>query len=128
MAVFWRTLFYDIEGDLHFEGGVEYLHGILLDGEFHAFWANDHEAEARTIADVLELFRGRIAEFPEARIYHYAPYETTALKCLTTKHGIGEAFLDRLLRERRFIDLYAVVRGGLIGSEPNYSIKSMEAF
>jgi predicted RecB family nuclease len=66
--------------------------------------------------------------FPRARIYHYAAYEITALRRLTTKYGIGEAFLDRLLRERRFVDLFAVVRGGLIGSERNYSIKSMEAF
>lgn len=50
------------------------------------------------------------------------------MRRLTTKYGIGEAFLDRLLRERRFVDLFAVVRGGLIGSERNYSIKSMEAF
>ena len=66
--------------------------------------------------------------YPDARIYHYAPYEITALRRPTTKYGIGEAFLDRLLRERRFVDLFAVVRGALIGSEPNYSIKSMEAF
>ena len=52
----------------------------------------------------------------------------TALKRLTAKYGIGEAFLDRLLREHRFVDLYAVVRGGLLASEKNYSIKSMEAF
>ena len=70
----------------------------------------------------------RLAAYPGARIYHYAPYEITALRRLTTKYGIGEAFLDRLLRERRFVDLFAVVRGALIGSEPNYSIKSMEAF
>ena len=36
--------------------------------------------------------------------------------------------LDRLLRERRFVDLFAVVRGGLFASEPNYSLKSLEAF
>src|SRR3546814_12498502 len=59
---------------------------------------------------------------------HYASYESTALPRLTAKHGIGEAVLDRLLRERRFVDLFAVVRGALIGSEPNYSLKSMEAF
>jgi len=29
---------------------------------------------------------------------------------------------------KSLVDLFAVVRGGLIGSEPNYSIKSMEAF
>lgn len=121
-------LFYDIEGDPHFEEGLEYLHGVWFDGGFRAFWAHDHKAEARALAELLDFFRDRLTAFPDARIYHYAPYEITALRRLTTKYGIGEAFLDRLLRERRFVDLYAVVRGGLIASEPNYSIKSMEAF
>ena len=121
-------LFYDIEGDPHYEGGLEYLHGIWFDGQFQTFWAHDHDAEARALSELLAFFRARIAAYPNARIYHYAPYEITALKRLTTKYGIGEVYLDRLLRERRFVDLFAVVRGGLIGSEPNYSIKSMEAF
>jgi predicted RecB family nuclease len=121
-------LFYDIEGDPHYEGGFEYLHGVWFDGQFQAFWAHDHGAEARALADLLEFFRQRLAAYPEARIYHYAPYEITALRRLTAQYGIGEAFLDRLLRERRFVDLFAVVRGALIGSEANYSIKSMEAF
>lgn len=121
-------LFYDIEGDPHFEGGLEYLHGVWCDGQFRAFWAHDHEAEAKALDELLAFFRARLEAFPNARIYHYAAYEITALRRLTTKYGIGEAFLDRLQRERRFVDLFAVVRGGLIGSERNYSIKSMEAF
>lgn len=121
-------LFYDIEGDPHYEGGLEYLHGIWFDGQFRAFWAHDHAAEATALEALFAFFRARLEAFPKARIYHYAAYEITALRRLTTKYGIGEAFLDRLLRERRFVDLFAVVRGGLIGSERNYSIKSMEAF
>jgi uncharacterized protein len=121
-------IFYDIEGDPHHEGGLEYLHGIWCDGRFHAIWAHDHAAEAKALSELLAFFRARLDADPEARIYHYAPYEITALRRLTTKYGIGEAFLDRLLRERRFVDLYAVVRGGLIASEANYSIKSLEVF
>lgn len=121
-------IFYDIEGDPHYEGGLEYLHGVWGDGQFHAFWGHDHAAEAKALAQLLDFFRDRLATYPKARIYHYAAYEVTALRRLTTKYGMGEAFLDRLLRERRFVDLFAVVRGGLIASEPNYSIKSMEAF
>jgi predicted RecB family nuclease len=121
-------LFYDIEGDPHYEGGLEYLHGVWFDGQFQAFWGHDHVAEAAALADLLEFFRARLAAYPAARIYHYASYEITALRRLTTKYGIGEAFLDRMLRERRFVDLFAVVRGALTGSEANYSIKSMEAF
>ena len=121
-------IFYDIEGDPHFEGGLEYLHGVWFDGQFRAFWGHDHIAETAALRELLDFFRARLTVHPAARIYHYAAYEITALRRLTTKYGVGEAFLDRLLRERRFVDLFAVVRGALIGSEPNYSIKSMEAF
>ncbi len=121
-------LFYDIEGDPYFEGGLEYLHGVWFDGQFRSFWAHDHVAEAQALSGLLDFFRSRLVKYPAARIYHYALYEITALRRLTTKYGIGEAFLDRLLHERRFVDLFAVVRGALIGSGSNYSIKSMEAF
>lgn len=121
-------IFYDIEGDPYFESGLEYLHGFWSDGKFRSFWAHDHNEEAIALSTLLEFIRARLSEYPTARIYHYAAYEITALRRLTTKYGIGETFLDRLLRERRFVDLFAVVRGALIGSEPNYSIKSMEAF
>lgn len=121
-------IFYDIEGDPHFEGGLEYLHGVWFNDKFRAFWGHDHTAEAQSLSDLFDFFRAHLAAHPSARIYHYAPYEITALRRLTTKYGIGEAFFDRLLRERGFVDLFAVVRGALIGSEANYSIKSMEAF
>lgn len=121
-------IFYDIEGDPHFSGGLEYLHGVWFDGSFQAFWAHDHDAEKQALIDLFAFFAQRLAAFPKARIYHYAPYEVTALKRLTSKYGVGEALLDRLLREKRFVDLYAVVRAGLTCSEPNYSIKSLELF
>lgn len=121
-------IFYDIEGDPHVDGGLEYLHGLWSCGRFKALWAHDHAAEARALKILIDRFRAQRIAHPMAHIYHYAPYEITALKRLTTKYGIGEDFLDLLLREGRFVDLYAVVRSGLIGSEPNYSIKSMEAF
>ena len=121
-------IFYDIEGDPHYEDGLEYLHGVWLDSQFKAFWAHDHAAEAQALSELLNFSRERVTAFPQSRIYHYACYEIAALRRLTAKYGIGEAFLDRLLRERRFVDLFVVGRGALIGSETNYSIKSMEAF
>lgn len=121
-------VFYDIEGDPHYEGGLEYLHGIRADGAFTAFWAHDHAQEKQALVDLFQWLKDRLAAYPNARIYHYAAYEVTALKRLTSKYGVGEAFLDRLLRERRFVDLLAVVRGGVLASERNYSLKSMEAF
>ncbi|WP_405402734.1 hypothetical protein [Paracoccus sp. Ld10] len=59
---------YDIEGDPHFEGGLEYLPGVWLDGQFRAFWAHDHGAEARALAELLQFFRARLTAYPDARI------------------------------------------------------------
>ena len=54
-------LFYDIEGDPHYEGGLEYLHGVWFDDEFRAFWGHDHEAEARALSELMEFFRARLS-------------------------------------------------------------------
>jgi uncharacterized protein len=40
---------------------------------------------------------------------------------------VGEAVLDRLLREQRFVDLYRVVQQGLVASEEGISLKHLEA-
>lgn len=123
-------LFYDIEGDPFYSeagiDGLEYLHGIWGGENFTAIWAHDHAAERKALIDLFALFDARLSANPGAHVYHYAPYEITALRRLCTRHGVGEAQLDRWLRERRFCDLFAVVRGGVAASEKSYSIKDME--
>ena len=125
-------LFYDIEGDPFYSesgsDGLEYLQGVW-DGEgFTALWSHNLTEEKTTLAALFSLFEERLGQYPNAHIYHYAAYEITALRKLATRHGMGEAQLDRWLRERRFVDLYAVVRGRLFASEPSYSLKDMEVF
>lgn len=63
---------------------------------------------------------------PGMHIYHYAPYEPTAIKHLAGRHGIFIDELDELLRARVFVDLYRVARQGLRASVESYSIKSLE--
>src|SRR5260370_8385104 len=76
----------------------------------------------------MAFFADRLSRFPNAHVYHYAAYEISALRRLTSSHGIGEALLDQMLRENRFVDLYSVVSGALITSEPAYSLKNPELF
>lgn len=125
-------LFYDIEGDPYYEGGLEYLHGVWFRQEgawtFRAFWAHDREEERRAVADLLEFFVDHLGRHPHARIYHYANYEIAALRRLTAFHRVGEAAMDQLQRERRFVDLFKVVSGALVASEKGYSIKDLEVF
>lgn len=125
-------LFYDIEGDPLYPEGLEYLHGLwgplAVDGSdcFKALWAHDHAAEKASFERLMDLFKDHLARFPAARIYHYAPYETTALKRLAMKYATREAELDQLLRDKRFVDLYAVVRQGIRASTESYSLKDLE--
>jgi uncharacterized protein len=125
-------LFYDIEGDPLYPEGLEYLHGLwgplAEDGSdrFLSLWAHDHAAEKASFEQLMDLFQAHLARFPSARIYHYAPYETTALKRLAMKYATREAELDQLLRDKRFVDLYAVVRQGVRASTESYSLKDLE--
>lgn len=134
-------LFFDIEGDpFAFDEGVDYLFGVLepglpdADGKptFHAFWSRDKtgkvtlEAEKRAFERLIDLFIDRLAKDPAIHIYHYAPYEPTALGRLMGRHGVREDEVDRLLRGDVLIDLYRVVRQGVRASVESYSIKRLE--
>ena len=125
-------LFFDMEGDPFVEGGLEYLFGIYHEAagkpSFTDIWAHDREQEGRSTAKVLALFEDHLRKHPGAHIYHYAQYEMTALKRLASYHSIGEMALDRLLRARKFVDLYRVVQQGVVASESGYSLKDLEVF
>jgi uncharacterized protein len=124
-------LFFDFEGNPFWDrdGSLEYLWGIL-DTErcFTPLWAQDHETERAAFESFIDLVHDRLSRFPEMHVYHYASYETTALKRLMGRYGTREAELDELLRRGLFVDLYKVVRNGLQASRPGYGLKEMETF
>ena len=70
----------------------------------------------------------RLERDPDLHVYHYAPYEPTALKRLMGRYGTREAEVDRLLREGVLVDLLRAVRQSLRASVESYSIKKMEPF
>jgi len=125
-------IFFDMEGDPLFEGGLEYLFGLVVTEagkeRFVPFWAHDREEEKQAFQNTVDFITARLAEHADAHIYHYASYEESALKRLAMYHGTREAEVDDLLRGEKLVDLYKVVREAIRTSEPRYSIKNMEAF
>lgn len=122
-------LYLDFEGDPFAAAGTgrEYLAGVLdRDGAFATWWAHDSAAEARLVADLLAHLVAHWRAHPGMHVYHYAPYETAALKRLTGRYGVAEAELDALLRGGRFVDLYAVVKQGIRIGKSSYSLKKLE--
>jgi len=61
-------------------------------------------------------------------VYHYAPYETTVLKRLASRYATRVYEVDHLLRNRLFVDLYAVARHAVRINAEQLSIKDLEAF
>ena len=127
-----HDLYFDMEGDPLVPGGLEYLfgifHGLVATGQFLAFWGHNRSEEKKAFEKTVDFFTQHIAAHPSAHIYHYAPYEVTAMRRLSTLHGTREAEVDDLLRKERFVDLYRMVREGIRVSEPRYSIKNLEHF
>ncbi|MEP7762383.1 TM0106 family RecB-like putative nuclease [Sanguibacter sp. 25GB23B1] len=134
-------LFFDFEGDPLWaergsgDWGLEYLFGVVETGDggvgaepetFRPFWAHSRAEEKQALADFLDYVTARRAEHPAMHVYHYAPYEKTALGRLVGRHGVGEAQLDELLRAGVLVDLYATVRQSIRVSQPSYSIKKLE--
>lgn len=125
-------LYFDMEGNPLEEGGLEYLFGLYWfeAGEpvFKAFWAHSRQEEKKSFEDFMDFVTAHMVRYPAAHVYHYAPYEPTALKRLMSFHGTREQEVDNLLRHHKLVDLYAVVREGLRIGESSYSIKSVERF
>ena len=55
----------------------------------------------------------RRERYPDLHVYHYAPYEPTAMKRLMGLHATREDEVDDLLRENVLVDLYRVVEQAL---------------
>ena len=126
-------MFFDMEGNPLEEGGLEYLFGVYLPRNkgkrrFKAFWAHTRQEEKIAFEKFIDFVMRRLKRYPNAHIYHYAPYERTAMEKLMSIHGTREAQVDNLFRLDKFIDLYQVVREGIRVSEPRYSIKNIEKF
>lgn len=124
-----NDLFLDLEGHPYIgEHGREFLFGwTTASGYYRAAWAFDDASERAALETLLAEIERRWMEDPGMHVYHYAPYEPAALKRLVGRYALGRETLDRLLRGKRFVDLYAVVKqSARIGVE-SYSIKSLEA-
>lgn len=119
----------DAQGELNLDG-IEYLFGWVdaLDGDFHHEWAHTPADEKAMFERFVDLLITRLDSHPEMHVYHYSPYEPSALKRLMSRYGTREDEVDRLLRAQVFADLYRVVKQSLRISEESYSIKKMEIF
>ena len=127
-------LFFDLEGvqDYVYSGRLEYLFGIFYEENekkvFKPFWAHSREEEKQSLIKFFEFTKAHFKKYPKAKIYHYAPYEITALERLTSIHKVHGVDYDHYLNLGKFVDLFRVVKQGIYVSQKSYSIKDIEKY
>ena len=125
-------VFFDMEGYPLVAGGLEYLFGASArNGQsdslvFRDWWAHDRDEEKRAFEGFVDWVFQRWQSAPGMHIYHYAAYEISAVRRLSTRHDTRQDEVDQLLRNKVFVDLYQIVSHGLRIGEGSYSIKTVE--
>ncbi len=128
-------IYFDIEGHSILEGGLEYLWGASYkqedapQGKSYAFkdwWGNDPAQEKTAFEDFVDWAYQRWQQDPAMHIYHYASYEVTAMRKLSSRYETRQDIVLELLSNGVLIDLYKLVKNGLLIGEPKYSTKNVE--
>jgi predicted RecB family nuclease len=126
-------IYFDIEGDAFFpDGGLEYVFGYAYKENgnyvYKRVWSIDRNEERKAFGQFMQFVLERWKRYPKMYIYHFAPYEPSAVKRLARVHAIFEKEVDDLLRAERFVDLHAVFKEALLASVERYSLKELEKF
>lgn len=125
-------VFFDMEGYPLTPGGLEYLFGASwANGDktkinFSDWWAHDRDQEKEAFEKFVDWAYMRRKKNPGMHIYHYASYEVSAMRRLSTRHDTRQDEIDDLLRNEVFVDLYQIVRHGLRIGLDDYSLKKIE--
>lgn len=126
-------IFFDIEGDpFAGEHGLEYLLGYAYyENEtlkYKSLWGFHRADEKKIFEQFIDDAYSRREKYPDMHIYHFAPYEPSALKRLMGRYATREEEVDNLLRGEVFVDLLSIVKNAMYAGVESYSIKKLEQF
>jgi uncharacterized protein len=115
------VVFLDLEGDP--EGAVDYLWGVLADGNYTPLVARGPEGDRQVFADFLARCQEILGRNPETRIVHYGTYEPQQFQKYARRHGERGALIDAV--GRAFFDLHTEVRRTLVAPVTSYGLKAL---
>jgi len=125
-------VFLDLEGDPLWDPARElwFLFGFVLmehgEWRYRTFWGHDEAGENLAFEHLVDFITERRRTHEGMHVYHYSAAETSALRRLAAQPSTREAEVDALLRAEVFVDLYQVVRQGLVVGAPSYGLKTTE--
>ncbi|AXP82758.1 hypothetical protein CJ739_3697 [Mariniflexile rhizosphaerae] len=122
-------IYLDFEGDPLVEpSGLEYLFGWVFQSNYYCIWVANLEEEKAALEQFIDFVFDKRKEFSGLHIYHYAPYETIALKRMMGKYAVKVNEIDILLRTKSFVDLHRVLKQSIRAGVERYSLKDLEVY
>jgi predicted RecB family nuclease len=127
-------VFLDMEADRYApDGTFHYLLGWVVTGPagkltYEGLWATSRSEEKASFERFVDWVTARRAAHPEMHIYHFAPFEKTALGEMSLRFLSREAEVDALLRDQVLVDLMPAAKQGLRAGVESYSLKELEQF
>ncbi len=127
-------VFFDIEADRYASDGTfHYLLGWVLRGpagtlEYQGLWASTRREEQQNFERFMDVVVERRRRYRDLHIYHFAPFEKTALGAMMGRFASRQDELDDLLRNEVLVDLMPVVKQALRAGIESYSLKELERF
>ena len=122
-------IYLDFEGDPLVEpSGLEYLFGWVFQEKYNCIWVSNLEEEKAALEQFIDFVFEKRKVFPALHIYHFAPYETIALKNMMGKYATKENEIDILLRTNSFVDLHRVLKQSIRAGVERYSLKDLEKY
>lgn len=113
--------------------GIHYLFGVLSASEsgraeYNCFWAMSADEEKRAFESFVDLVCEKRKRDPDMHVYHYGRSGPNAMTRLSGRHGAREAEIEEMVGAGVFVDLYPVVRDGVLASVERYSLEELEPF
>lgn len=122
-------IYLDFEGDpLVNPSGLEYLFGWVFQEKYHCIWVSNMEEEKAALEQFIDFVFDKRTQFPGLHVYHFAPYETIALKRMMGKYATKENEIDILLRTSCFVDLHRILKQSIRAGVERYSLKDLEKY
>ena len=129
-----EDVFFDLEGDPFVgSGGREYLFGAVFANAggpptYECRWGLNAADEKQAFEWFVKAVMQRWARDAAMHVYHFTPYEPSALKRLMGRYASCENEIDQMLRAGLFVDLHRVLKRAVRASVEQYSLKEMEVF
>ena len=113
--------------------GLQYLFGFLTMNdagtpEYTGLWAMSETREKQAFESFVDLVMEQWESDPDLHLYHYGRSGPNALTRLAGRHATREEEIEKLLRAGVMVNLYPVVRDGVLASLEKYSLEELEPF